>query len=131
VRELGIDARFHGHRSGAELAELYARADLFALLSGYEPFGVVIREAAAAGLPIVCTGVVGAVGDVAIAGANALLVPPGDVSAAAVAILRVLADPRLRTRMSQQSRAIDAATAGTEVDAFAAAVLRAARPAPG
>jgi glycosyltransferase involved in cell wall biosynthesis len=125
VSELGIDATFHGHRSGAELAALYARADLFALLSGYEPFGVVIREAAAAGLAIITTPVVGAVGDVAIAGANAILVNPGDISETAVAISRVLTDARLRAQMSEQSRAIDAATAGREIDAFALAVLRA------
>jgi glycosyltransferase involved in cell wall biosynthesis len=126
VADLGIDATFHGHRSGGELAALYARADLFALLSGYEPFGVVIREAAAAGLPILTTPVVGAVGDVAVPGANAILVGPGDVSATAVAIGRVLSDPRLRDQLSEQSVAIDAATAGREVDAFALAVLRAA-----
>jgi glycosyltransferase involved in cell wall biosynthesis len=130
VAELGLDATFHGHRSGTELARLYAHADVFALLSIYEPFGVVIREAAAAGLPIVTTGVVGAVGDVAIPGANAILVPPGDVSAAAVALGRVLGDAQLRAEMSQHSRAIDAATAGSEVGAFAQAVLRAARSGP-
>ncbi len=124
--ELGIDAHFHGHRSGAELARLYAHADVFALLSGYEPFGVVIREAAAAGLPIIATDVVGAVGDVAVAGANALLVSPGNVSEAAVAITRVLGDPALRTRMAEESRAIDAATAGSDADAFALAALAAA-----
>jgi glycosyltransferase involved in cell wall biosynthesis len=126
--ELGIDAHFHGHRSGAELAQLYARADAFALLSAYEPFGVVVREAAAACLPIIVSDVVGAVGDVAIAGANALVVPPGDVSAAAVAITRVMGDPARRGRMAEESRRIDAATAGSEVAAFAAAVQRAARP---
>ncbi len=124
--ELAIDATFHGHRSGADLAELYARADVFALLSGYEPFGVVIREAAAAGLPIIATDVVGAVGDVAIAGRNALLVRPGDVSGAAVAISAMLGDRPRRAKMARESRAIDAATAGSEVDAFALAALRAA-----
>ena len=123
--ELGITARFHGHRSGAELAELYAEADIFTLLSGYEPFGVVIREAAAAALPMIVSDVVGAVGDVAIDGENAILVPPGDVSRAAMAIV-ALSDPVLRERMAEASRAIDAATAGAEVAAFAEATLRAA-----
>ena len=122
ARELGVAAAFHGHRSGAELAGLYARADVFALLSSYEPFGVVVREAAAAGLPLLVSDVVGAVGDVAIAGANAIVVPPGDLSAAATALTRLLDDPQLRTRMADASRAIDAATAGREVAAFAEAV---------
>jgi glycosyltransferase involved in cell wall biosynthesis len=124
--ELGIDARFHGHRSGAELAELYAQADVFALLSGYEPFGVVLREAAAAGLAILSTDVVGAAGDVAIDGANAILVPPGDVSRAAVALRQIVGDLELRTRMAAESRHIDAATAGQGVAAFAEAAFAAA-----
>ncbi len=122
AHELGLDVHFHGHRSGAELARLYARADVFALLSGYEPFGVVIREAAAAGLPIVASEVVGAVGDSARDGANAMLVSPGDVSGAAVALGRLLGDASLRGRMAAQSREIDAASDGVEVTAFAAAV---------
>jgi glycosyltransferase involved in cell wall biosynthesis len=126
VRELGIDATFHGHLDGAALAQLYARADLFALLSGYEPFGVVLREATAAGLAIITTGVVGAVGDIAIENANAILVPPGDISATAVTITRVLSDPELRAQMSERSLAIDASTAGSEVGAFAGAALKAA-----
>jgi glycosyltransferase involved in cell wall biosynthesis len=125
ARELGIDARFHGHCSAAEVRELYARADVFALLSGYEPFGVVLREAAAAGLAIITTDVVGAAGDVAIPGRNARLVKPGDVSSATVALTRILGDPTLRASMARESRAIDAATAGSEVEAFAAAVRRA------
>ena len=122
--ELGIDARFHGHRSGAELGELYARADVFTLLSGYEPFGVVIREAAAAGLPIIASDVLGAAGDVAVAGENAVLVRAGDVSGAAVALTRVLGDVALRAEMGQASRAIDAATAGSDVEAFVTAARR-------
>ncbi len=46
--------RFRGHVSPEELPALYAAADVYALVSTYEPFGVAIREAAAAGLPIVC-----------------------------------------------------------------------------
>lgn len=130
AEELGLDAHFHGHRSAPELHALYARADVFALLSGYEPFGVVLREAAAAGLTLIASDAVGAVGDVAIAGANAIIVAPGDVAAAAAAISAVLGDGDLRSDMSEQSLAIDAATAGTEVDAVARAVATVAH-APG
>ena len=43
-----------------ELAQLYVDADVFALLSRHEPWGVVVNEAAASGLPLVLSDRVGA-----------------------------------------------------------------------
>lgn len=119
--------RFHGHVPPSGLPELYARADAYALVSTYEPFGVSVREAAAAGLPIVCSRVAGAAGDVAVDGRNAILVDPTSGSEIAGALRRLVDDPELRRRMGEQSRAIDAETNGGDVDAFASAVLAAAR----
>jgi glycosyltransferase involved in cell wall biosynthesis len=88
---------------------------------------VAVREAAAAGLPIVCSRTAGAAGDVAIEGRNALLVDPRDVDAVADALTRLANDPELRARMGEESRAIDRETDGVEVDAFAEAVAAAGR----
>jgi len=118
---------FHGHIETDELAELYASSDVFALVSIYEPFGVAVREAAAADLPIVCSRQVGAAGDVAIADRNALLVDPQDAQACADALARVLSDDELRARMAAESHRIDEETRGKDVEAFAGAVLAAAR----
>src|SRR5581483_591712 len=118
---------FRGHVSPEQLPALYAAADAYALLSTYEPFGVAIREAAAAGLPIVCSRRAGAAGDVAIEGRNAFLVDPLDVNAIADALARLAADPELRARMGAESRAIDRETDGVEVDAFVDAVTAAVR----
>lgn len=123
--DLGADVTFHGHVAPAELPPLYARADVFSLVSTYEPFGVAVREAAAAGLPIVCSRVAGAAGDVAVDGRNAVLVDPGQVGEVTAALGRLAADGELRRRMGAESRAIDAATDGREVEAFGAAVLAA------
>jgi glycosyltransferase involved in cell wall biosynthesis len=125
--ELGAPVRFLGHVSPEELPSLYAAADIYALVSTYEPFGVAVREAAAAGLPIVCSRAAGAAGDVAIEGRNALLVDPDNVDEVAVALARLAADPELRARMSAESRAIDRETDGAEVDAFVDALTAAAR----
>ena len=123
---LGVPVRWHGHLPPEELPDLYANADVYALISSYEPFGVAVREAAAAGLPIICTKTAGAAGDVAIDGRNALLVNPYDVNNISSAIERLVSDPDLRRQMGDESRAIDLETDGSEVDAFVQAVVRAA-----
>ena len=76
--------------SDAELADLYARASVFAFLSEYEGFGLTPLEALAAGVPIVVL-------DTPVArevyGNAAHYVAPGDVRAAAAALTRLLRDP--------------------------------------
>ncbi|BEI93893.1 uncharacterized protein CcaverHIS019_0603520 [Cutaneotrichosporon cavernicola] len=49
----GYDAMFMGHRSGVELAQCYASADVFAFPSFTETFGQVVLEALASGMPVV------------------------------------------------------------------------------
>jgi glycosyltransferase involved in cell wall biosynthesis len=127
ARRLEVPVRFRGHLPPDQMPDLYASADVYALISTYEPFGVAIREAAAAGLPIVCSRTAGAAGDVAIEGRNALLVDPADPGAVAGALARLRSDPELRARMRAESRAIDRETEGVEVDAFVEAVMAAAR----
>ncbi|MBV8221160.1 MAG: glycosyltransferase family 4 protein [Solirubrobacterales bacterium] len=123
---LEAPVRFRGHVPPGELPGLYAAADAYALISTYEPFGVAVREAAAAGLPIICTKTAGAAGDVAIDTRNALLVNPYSVDEVALALERLASDADLRRRMAAESQAIDRATDGSEVEAFAGAVLTAA-----
>ncbi|HSC03136.1 MAG TPA: glycosyltransferase family 4 protein, partial [Solirubrobacteraceae bacterium] len=118
---------FRGHVPPEEMPALYAAADVYALISTYEPFGVAVREAAAAGLPIVCSRAAGAAGDVAVDGRNAVLVDPEDAGEVAGALARLADDPQLRARMGEESRAIDRETDGVEVDAFAEAMTAAAR----
>ena len=127
ARRFQVPVRFHGHVPPDALPSLYAAADVYALISTYEPFGVAVREAAAAGLPIVCSRSAGAAGDIAIEGRNALLVDPSDVEEVAGTLRRLASEPELRARMSTESRAIDRETEGTEVDAFVNAVAAAAR----
>jgi glycosyltransferase involved in cell wall biosynthesis len=122
AQRLGVPARFRGHLAPSELPDVYAEADIYALVSTYEPFGVVIREAAAAGLPIVCSRAAGAVGDVAIDQRNAVLVDPHSVEQIAAALRKLIDDDALRQRLGDESRSIDAESDGRDLAAFAAAI---------
>lgn len=70
-----------------ELGAVYADADCFVLASRWEPWGVVLVEAAAAELPIICTDKCGA-GHEVVKG-NGLVVKAGDADAMAEAMLKV------------------------------------------
>ena len=86
-----------------EVARRYVEADVFALLSRHEPWGVVVNEAAASGLPLVLSDRVGAAHDLLRDGENGFVVPADDVDAAADALTK-LVDPELRARMGMRSR---------------------------
>jgi glycosyltransferase involved in cell wall biosynthesis len=105
------------------LLEAYAAADIFALLSRREPWGVVVNEAAAAGLPLLLSDQVGAGADLLREGENGELVPADDVGAARRALERLARDPSLRERYAVRSRELIADWGyGPNVDRFVAAV---------
>lgn len=105
IRSKGVQgtAALLGHLDGPELALAYLDADVFALPSYSEGFPTVLTEAMDAGLPIVTTGIRGAV-DHLVEGRNALFVPPGRVDLLADALQRVLVDGDLRREMSAANR---------------------------
>jgi glycosyltransferase involved in cell wall biosynthesis len=88
------------------IVERYAVADVFALLSRHEPWGVVVNEAAACGLPLVLSDRVGAAYDLLEDGRNGRLVPVDDVEAAGTALRELAADPERRRAMGAASREI-------------------------
>ena len=72
-----------------ELSRLYTCGDVFVLPSSYEPWAVVVCEAAAAGLPIVASEVVGAAGELCREGVNGATFPAGDVDALSRILLEI------------------------------------------
>jgi glycosyltransferase involved in cell wall biosynthesis len=110
-----------------QLAQRYVDADVFALLSRHETWGVVVNEAAASGLPLVLSDRVGAAYDLLRDGENGFLVPADDVQATAEALRKLAADPELRQRMGARSREL-VASWGYEpsVESFIEAVREAA-----
>jgi glycosyltransferase involved in cell wall biosynthesis len=108
-----------------ELAGRYVEADVFALLSRHEPWGVVVNEAAASGLPLVLSARVGAAHDLLRDGENGFMVPADDATAAAEALRRLDADVGLRRRMGARSRELVRAwDYDASVEAFLAATSR-------
>jgi glycosyltransferase involved in cell wall biosynthesis len=103
VRDSGLAQRvlLHGAAGTDELATLYAAADLFVMASLYEGYGMVLAEAQARGLPIVCT--TGGAAAQTVPDAAALKVAPGDAPALSRAIARLLDDAVLRRRLADAS----------------------------
>jgi glycosyltransferase involved in cell wall biosynthesis len=91
-----------GERAPADVAAAYGAADAFILPSLHEGYGMVYAEAMANGLPVIATSA-GAIPEIVPPSAG-LLVPPGDPAALARAVRRVIADPRLATRLAAGSR---------------------------
>ena len=94
---------FVGSRGQEELALYYAAADVCAVPSLTESFGLVALEAMACGTPVVGTRV-GGLQTVIENGESGLLVPAGDYRALAEAIARVLLDARLRMHLAHGAR---------------------------
>jgi glycosyltransferase involved in cell wall biosynthesis len=104
AQEHGVRLELLGDLDEEALAEAYAAADGFALLSLHEPWGVVVNEAAASGLPLLLSDRVGAAHDLLRNGENGILVPAGDVGAAAAALERLRSDRAFRERAGERSR---------------------------
>ena len=114
--------RMLGELDEHRLAEAYVAADVFALLSTHEPWGVVVNEAAASGLPLVLSDRVGAARDLLRDGENGLLVPADDPETAAAALGSLL-DADRRRRAGERSRELVREWGyGPSVEAFVAAV---------
>lgn len=90
-----------GSADQKRLDAYYASADIFVMPSFYEGYGMVLGEAMARGLPIICT-TGGAAAETAPDSA-ALKVPPGDVDALSAAIGCLLRGTSLRSDMADAS----------------------------
>ena len=105
ARALGVERQiaFRGALPRDEVIQAYASADIFVLPSLFEPFGIVLLEAMAAGLPVVASAVGGIV-DVVADGKTGLLVPPGKPMALAAGLEQLISDSSLRARMAEEAR---------------------------
>jgi len=104
ARELGVADRVVYTGDVEDVHAAYAALEAVVLPSVRpEPFGGVVVEAMALGRPVIGTAIGGTVEQVA-GGETGILVPPGDATALAAAIERLLADPGLAARMGAAGR---------------------------
>jgi glycogen(starch) synthase len=89
---------FTGWLSPEELADWYQRADILAVPSWYEPFGMVVLEGMLYGLPIVASNI-GGPAEILEHECTGLLVPPRDSVRLALDIVRLIDGPQLRRRL--------------------------------
>jgi len=98
------------------------------LASWWEPFGLVLAEAMALGVPVIATRAGGAP-EVVLEGETGLLVPPQDVDALTEAIVRLATAPDTRCAMSAagpaRARTFDIAPKAREVLAVYEATIEA------
>ncbi len=90
---------FIGFWPPEDVPALLSAADVFVFPSRKEGLGGALLEAMAVGTPVVATST-GGIPELVRDGVTGLLVPPRDPAALAGAILRLLRDPALRSRLS-------------------------------
>jgi UDP-glucose:(heptosyl)LPS alpha-1,3-glucosyltransferase len=99
-----LAGRLHWHGASSDVARFHAAADVFALPTTYEPFGLVIIEAMASGLPVITSGLAGAAVAIAEGNNGLLLDDPRDAEQLAQH-LRALLDAGERDRVGQAAAA--------------------------
>ena len=107
AQELGVAGmvRFAGWCDQQQVAELMAQSDVLVLPSYDEGLPLVILEALAHGVAVVCTPV-GEIPAVLSDGVNALFVEPGDIAGIAGSLQKVLGEPELLEKLGRNGRAI-------------------------
>ena len=118
VSALGLDdvVRLRGRVTRPELAAAWARADGYLAPTRLEAFGIAALEARTAGLPVIARADSG-VREVVTDGVSGLLAP--DDAGLADALVRLVADDTLRTRIAAHNRHVPPAQTWDRVVALA------------
>jgi glycosyltransferase involved in cell wall biosynthesis len=92
---------FPGFVHRDELASYYALAECLVMPTHTDPWGLVVNEAMACGLPVICTNAAGCAAD--LIRENGILVAPGDAVQLAQAMRELATRPDLRRYMAAES----------------------------
>ncbi len=105
AKSLGINERVHFLGFRRDVPSLMKAVDFFVFPSRYEPFGLVITEAMATGLPVITAGCTGAA-PLITPEAGIVLPNPDDIKALAEAMQKLSVNPDLRSNMGRTAREI-------------------------
>ena len=114
---LGIADRIRLLGQVADVEHVYQAADVLAMPSTREAFGMVLVEAMAAGLPVVATRIDRVTDTIVEDGVTGLLVPPLDVTALTAALDQLLSAPAPAAAIGERARQAVEARYGLEVSA--------------
>jgi len=105
TRELNLNGRvrYLGNLPRPEALREIASARIFCLPSRREPFGLVLLEAMAFGVPVVATRV-GGIPEIIRSGVDGLLVEPNSPSQLAETLRRILRDPSLSQKLVREAK---------------------------
>lgn len=105
-REIGVGCiMFPGFVQRDELPAYYANAIALAFPSYSDPWGLVVNEAMACGIPVIASDAPGCTADLVCDGVNGYLVGTGDADQLSQAMLKLVDDGERRGRMGQASAA--------------------------
>ncbi len=102
VRERCVYA---GFQPPEELPRFFAQADVFVLPSRYDGWGVVVNQALGAGLPVICSDMVGAGHDLVEVGVNGVKFRAGDADSLTEQMERFVREPEVIGKWGAASRA--------------------------
>jgi glycosyltransferase involved in cell wall biosynthesis/GT2 family glycosyltransferase len=129
ARALGVAGRVHFLGFCTDMPALMRAADLFVMPSRYEPFGLVLLEALASGLPVIAAAGAGGA-ELITPGTGAVLVDCDDAAALAAALRHLLARPD-RAAMAAAARRTALAHSGPAMaQQYLALLQRGAVPTP-
>ena len=100
----GVSGRVHVVDPVADIERYYAGADMLVFPTRYEPFGMVVAEAWACGLPVVASGVTGATEWATNVDSVLLVSDPTNIQGFAKCLIRILEDAPLAERLSRGGR---------------------------
>jgi UDP-glucose:(heptosyl)LPS alpha-1,3-glucosyltransferase len=106
IRRLGLGERVRAHGSTSDVGWYLSAADLMVLPTQYEPFGLVIVEALASGVPVLTTRLAGAASAVREGRTGLILEDPYDVEGLASLLARA-ADSDLRGWGEEAAASVD------------------------
>lgn len=96
--------QFAGFAQREQLAAYYALAEAFVFPTHSDPWGLVVNEAMACGLPVITSNAAGCAADLVEDRWNGRVVPTGDIGQLGSAMDELACHPELRSLMGQRSR---------------------------